>query len=218
MASFLDEGSGKEDMTGPQNDRDHFVAAFGPPEEAASPLQFTEPFLQRGWLRRHQRIGAGWFLGRFCFLLGEGLERFTPCLEAWSFLLPPASERRIIGYNVHGALLVMEDETEGSIAAPVRVLDPMTVAYWADPECVYTTLLSRWLPDRQIPHFLNTSAYQEWLVTSGRFLDDDEILGIRAPLPLGGEMKPENFAPMNIIDYYRATGPVYAEAFLHSGD
>jgi hypothetical protein len=199
-------------MSNPEIMRDSFVEAFGAPDATASPLQFTEPFLQRSWLRRQQRTGAGWFLGRFFFLLGEGLERFTPCLDAWSFLLPPARERRIIGYNVFGALLVMEDEAEGSMAAPVRMLDPMTVVYWSDPECVYTTLLSRWLPDRHLPRFFNTGIYTEWLKSSARFLGDDEILGIRAPLPLGGKLQLNNFSPINIIEYYQATGPVYEKA------
>lgn len=203
-------------MSDAQQVNDPFVTAFGPPDTPSAPLQFAEPFLQEIWQWRQQRTGAGWFLGRFFFLLGDGLDRFTPCLDAWSFLLPPASERRIIGYNAYGALLVMEDEVESGIVAPVRLIEPTTVIYWADPECVYTTLLSRWLPDRQMPSFFDTSVYVQWLKESGRFLGDDEILGIHAPLPLGGEMKLDNFSPMNIIDYYRATGPVYAKAFEQS--
>jgi len=199
-------------MSDPQQVQDLFVDAFGPPDEPVAPVQFKEPFLEEVWRRRHQRMGAGWFLGRFFFLLGEGLERFTPCLEAWSFLLPPASERRIIGYNAYGALLVMEDELERDTMAPVRLIDPLTVTYWAEPGCGYTTLLSRWLPDRLIPRFFDTSVYLEWLKTSGRFLGDGEILGIRTALPLGGEMKLDNLAPLHIVDYYRATGPAYARA------
>lgn len=204
-------------MSDTQHIPDHFVDAFGPPDQPAPAMHFTEPFLEEIWQRRHQRTGAGWFLGRFFFLLGDGLERLAPCLEAWAFLLPPASERRIVGYNAYGALLIMEDETESGTVAPVRMLEPTTVTYWAEPECVYTTLLSRWLPDRHIPRFFDTSVYEQWLKTSGRFLGDDEILGIRQALPLGGEMKLENFTPINIIDYYRATGPVYAKAHAQLG-
>ena len=195
---------------------DAFVAAFGSPDEARAPLQFNAPFLQETWLLRQQRTGAGWFLGRFFYLLGEGLERLMPCLDAWAFLLPAASERRVIGYNAYGALLVMEDELESGIVAPVRLLDPTNLVCWADEECVYTTLLSRWLPDRQLPGFFDMSVYEQWLKHSGRLLEDNEILGIRTPLPLGGSMTLDNFRAMNIIDYYRATGPVYAKAFEQS--
>jgi hypothetical protein len=199
-------------MSDTQKVKDHFVKAFGPPDEPAAPMHFTERFLEEDWQWRHQRTGAGWFLGRFFFLLGEGLERFTPCLEAWPFLLPTASERRIIGYNAYGALLILENETEEGLVAPVRLLEPTNVIYWGDPECVYGTLLNRWLPDRHMPYFFDTSVYEQWLKTSGRFLGEDEILGIHAALPLGGEMQLENFTPMNIVDYYRATGPAYAKA------
>jgi hypothetical protein len=73
------------------------------------------------------------------------------------------------------------------------------------------------MPRRHLPHFFETAVYLEWLKTSGRFLGDDEILGIRQALPLGGEMKLENFAPIHIVDYYRATGPVYAKAHAQLG-
>lgn len=204
-------------MSETQNVKDDFVTAFGPTDAPAAPLCFTERFLQEAWQRRQHRTGAGWFLGRFFFLLGEGLDRFSPCLDAWSFLLPPASERRIIGYNAYGALLVLEDEMEGGMVAPVRLLEPTNVIYWGDPECVYGTLLNRWLPDRILPHFFDTSVYGQWLKTSGRFLGDDEILGIRHALPLGGEMTLDNFTPLNMVDYYRATGPAYAKAYRQQG-
>ena len=200
-------------MSNAQNMNDNFVTAFGPPDEPAPPLHFTERFLEDNWRRRQQRTGAGWFLGRFFFLLGDGLDRFTPCLEAWSFLLsPPAAERKIIGYNAYGALLILENETEEGLVAPVRLLEPTNVLYWGDPECVYGTLLNRWLPRRHLPHFFDTGVYEQWLKTSGRLLGDDEILGIRVALPLGGQMTLENFTPMNLVDYYRATGPAYARA------
>jgi hypothetical protein len=192
---------------------DHFVEAFGPPDEATAPMHFSEPFLEQDWTWRCRRTGAGWFLGRFFFLLGDGLGRFTPCLEAWSLLLStPANERKIIGYNAYGALLVLENELDRGVVAPVRLVEPTNVVYWGDPECAYGTLLNRWLPSRLVPHFFDTSVYEQWLKSSGRFLGDGEILGIRAALPLGGEMKLDNFSPMNIVDYYRATGPAYAKA------
>jgi len=98
----------------------------------------------------------------------------------------------------------------------VRLLDPMTVTGWHNPQCVYTTLLAHWLPERRIPRFLDTRIYLQWLKSSGRMLAGDEILGIRVPLSLGGRMELDNFAPLNIIDYYQATGPAYAKAFEQS--
>lgn len=199
-------------MTDDMGVQDDFVRSFGAPDEEATPLQFSERFVEEDWQERHARTGAGWFLGRFFFLLGEGLERLTPCLEAWSFLLPPAEERRILGYNAYGTLLVMDDEEQDGLVAAVRMIDPLNVIAWSDPECVYTTLLNHWLADRALPNFFDTSVYLEWLEGAGRFLADDEILGINAPVPLGGEMTLANFTPMNIVDYYLATGPVYAKA------
>src|SRR4051812_36556507 len=113
-----------------------FTDIFGIAEAPAQPMQFEEEFLEEDWKWRQQTMTAGWFLGRYFYLFGEGLERFMPCLEAWSFMLPPANERRIIGYNVYGALLVMENETEEGIMAPVCLLDPTQVVYWKESECV----------------------------------------------------------------------------------
>ena len=199
-------------MTNDAGVRDDFVRSFGAPDERATPLQFSERFVVDDWQERHARTGAGWFLGRFFFLLGEGLERLTPCLEAWSFLLPPANDRRILGYNAYGAILIMDDEEQDGLVATVRMIDPLNVIVWSNSECVYTTLLNYWLADRALPHFFDTSVYLRWLEQSHRFLADDEILGINAPVSLGGEMTLANFTPMNIVDYYRATGPVYAKA------
>lgn len=205
-------------MSDEPNFDDDFVRSFGAPVDPAPPLRFDERFVERNWQERHVRTGAGWFLGRFFFLLGEGLERLTPCLEAWSFLLPPANDRRILGYNAYGAILIMDDEEQDGRVAAVRMIDPLNVIVWSDPECVYTTLLNYWLADRALPRFFDTSVYWQWLEQSRQFLADDEILGINAPLSLGGEMTLPNFTRMNIVDYYRATGPVYAKAHGHLSD
>ena len=193
--------------------KNSFTQVFGNADEPAKPIQFNEQFLEEDWKWRQQTMNAGWFLGRYFYLLGEGMKRFNPCLEAWSFILPPVKERRIIGYNVYGALLIMENETEEGIVAPIRLLDPTNVVYWQSNECVYGTLLTRWLPDKLIPNFFNTGVYKQWLEKSERFLDDDEILGIRSAIPLGGIMNLENFTPMNIVNYYQATGTAYAKAY-----
>jgi hypothetical protein len=194
-----------------------FTEAFGQADTTAEPLQFTEQFLQEDWLWRQQTMTAGWFLGHYFYLFGQGLERMNPCLEAWSFILPPAKERRIIGYNAYGALLVLENETDEGLVAPVCLLDPTRVIYWKNEECVYGTLLTRWLPKKLIPHFFDTIVYKQWLESANRFLDTDEILGIRAAVSLGGEMNSDNFTAMNIIEYYRITGPVYAKVYDQSG-
>ncbi len=62
-----------------------------------------------------------------------------------------------------------------------------------------------------MPVFLNRSLYNAWVKATGDFLDLDEILGIKVPLPLGGEFIPENFQIENIIEYYQTTGAIYAD-------
>jgi hypothetical protein len=196
-----------------QTHEDPFRRAFGPPAVPAPPMHFTDELLERQMTKRLEQIGSGWFLGSHFYLFGEGLERLAPCVEAWSFLLPAALRWQIIGFNSHGAILLLDGAGENGALSPVGLLDPLTVTYFHHANLDLWSLLGDWMPNGKLKSFLDTSVYQEFLKTSGRLLGDEEILGIRKALPLGGEMKLDNFEPINIVDYYRATGPAYAAAY-----
>jgi hypothetical protein len=84
-----------------------FVKAFGKPDPATpNGVTFSMPGLQGSWESLHKEIGSGWYRDGFLYLFGEGLDALKPCLEAWSFLVPPCDDRVIIGRNAYGAILV----------------------------------------------------------------------------------------------------------------
>ena len=59
-------------------------------------------------------------------------------------------------------------------------------------------------------------AYDDWLSENGNVeIEAHDILGIKTPVPLGGELVPANLQLENIVDYYRTTGPIYAKG--HAG-
>lgn len=191
-----------------------FCEALGAPVIAATPMQFRSAYLNDVMSRQISQIGAGWFLGRMFYLLGDGMQRLEPCVRAWSFLLPPSlSDWVIIGYNVYGQILLLDQDGERGAMSPVGMLDPLTVSYVSDPELDVAALLAHWLPQRRLPGFLDTSVYEQFLTTSQGLLEDDEMLGIEQALPLGGEMTLENFSEIGIVDYYEAVAPVYAKAY-----
>jgi hypothetical protein len=195
-----------------------FREALGPPVIAATPMKFRSEYLNYIMSRQISKIGAGWFLGRMFYLLGEHLERLEPCVRAWSFLLPPSlTEWAIIGFNVYGQILLLDQQGEKGTLSPAGMLDPLTVSYVSSPELDVISLLGHWLPQRKLSGFLDTSVYEQFLSTSRRLLEDDEILGIEQALPLGGEMALENFEAIDIVDYYEVTAPVYAKAYAELG-
>jgi hypothetical protein len=192
---------------------DRFQQAFDGPVVPATPMRFKDAWLDHMMSARYERIGAGWFLGRMFYLFGDDLKRLEPCVHAWSFLLPPSlTQWAVIGFNAYGCILVLDEEGGYGTTSPVGMLDPLTVTYVTDPTLDIYSLLNDWLPNRKLEHFLDTSVYQKFLEASGSFLGDDEILGIRVALSLGGEMDLKNFSQLPIIDYYQATGPTYASA------
>jgi hypothetical protein len=189
-----------------------FIEGIGKPDPATpNGLRFKSPVYDELWLDTHAEIGSGWYLNRFLYLFGEGVEKLQPCLDAWSFVVPPNHPDRIIlGRNAYGAILVLENGN--SADASVLMLDPLLVDYWSDPRIGFENMLGRWLPQKEIPHFLDKDLYDAWVIGHGRHLGDDTILAAKTPLSLGGEMEPENFQEEPIIDYYRTTAPIYEKA------
>lgn len=192
---------------------DAFINSIGKPDIATpNGIHFKKASGKIVWESLHEEIGSGWFLNRFLYLFGEELDQLEPCLNAWSFLVRPGIERMIIGRNAYGALLVAEEPTKKGFVCPVYLLDPITVRYWHDPNLDFGSLIGYWLPEGQLLGFLDCSLYEAWVKVTGDFLALDEVLGIKVPISLGGEITPENFQIERIIEYYQTTGPIYAEA------
>lgn len=193
---------------------ENFIAVMGPPAPAVPPgLRFKDAGQEFIWENMHAIIGSGWYQSRFFYLFGEGLEELRPCLEAWSFLVPPGPERMILGRNAYGALLVYDNPDRPGAAARVRILNPVDVSWYRNPLIDFGGLVGHWFPNRSLPPaFLDKRIYEEWLQRSGRYLEPDEVLAIKVPLSLGGRMELDNFQVENIVKYYRTTGPIYAKA------
>lgn len=190
-----------------------FLARFGKPDPAVDPeLIFSNPIDAKFWRDMHAEIGSGWYLDRFICLFSQGLEDLQPCLDAWSFLMETGPERKVIGRNAYGALLIAEDPSSKGYACPVSLLDPLTLRYWKHPNLVFVNLLGRWLPDARLPGFLDTTLYEAWHKVTGDYLELKEILAIKVPLALGGSLDANNFQIEEIANYYRTTGPIYEEA------
>jgi len=193
---------------------DVFVERFGRPVIESPGMHVEDPFFDDVLGRCGPgRVGAGWFLGRLFYLFGTGLERLEPCVREWSFLLPDDLERyAILGYNVFGAILLVDAGTGFPHSAPVGLLDPLTMTYhqndWMD-----LAALTTGLADHIFPFVVDPGGvYEAFLRREERLLDDDEILGIYEPLSIGGQEVLENFTPIDIVEYYRAVGPSYAQA------
>jgi len=188
---------------------DDFIKRVGTPDPPAPIGVPDEAHII--WPMFKDRIGAGYFLDRFLYLFGEGLERLEECLDAWSFVVPPLDNRVILGCNAYGAILVLEHGDDAS-KEMVKVLNPLTVQYWGDPNLTFGSLIASWLPERRIPRFFDTEVYEEDREENGD-LDPFEILGIGVPLTLDGKMELDNFARQDIVAYYRDAAPAYKKAF-----
>src|SRR5262249_60011919 len=112
---------------------ERFKGALGSPtQEVPSGMTFSSRGQQMIW--DSLGIPAGWYKGRFLYLFGQELAQFQPCLDAWSFIVPPGHpDRMIIGRNAYGALLVLEDGNKPG-AEHVYMLDPFLVAYTTSPD------------------------------------------------------------------------------------
>jgi hypothetical protein len=203
-----------------------FLAAFGAPDPAtASGLNFSRRLDRELWADLHGEIGSGWFRDGFLYLFGADLDALRPCLEAWSFLVPPIEDRMILGRNAYGAILVLDNAND--VPQRVFILDPFTVTYDSDPNMRLGNMIGNWLPNGgwygrgELPTFLDDRAYQQWRKLNGVGevrLDFDQVLGIKVPRALGGALAPDNLQLEDIVTYYRTTAPIYAEAFARLRD
>jgi hypothetical protein len=192
---------------------ENFMAAFGAPNPPTPNGVFLRRAFQSGWLAIHAEIGSGWFLDGFLYLFGEGLSDLQPCLDAWSFMMPACSDRRILGRNAYGAILVL-DHGDSPDEQIVRILDPFTVTYDGAQNWQFSSLIGRALPKREMPTFLDNGAYDAWRKANGvDRLDLDDVLGIKVPKALRGELTVDNLQLDGIVDYYQSTAPIYEKAF-----
>jgi hypothetical protein len=193
-----------------------FVQALGKPDpEAPNGLRFTSSGLADLWKAMRREVRSGWFQDRFLYLFGDGLDALQPCLDAWSFVVPPNRDRMVVGRNAYGALLVLDNANSGK--GSVHVLDPFRVVYWSNPNLGLMNLIAYWLPESRIPHFRDDGPYREWRKKHGVYLDDDVILAPRTPEGLGGKFELANLQEEPILEYYETTAPIYHKAFAQLG-
>jgi hypothetical protein len=186
-----------------------FIEGLGRPiPRLENGLHFNDPLKQALWEQVYAEIGAGWFLDRFVYLFGPGLERLQPCLEAWSFAITPGHpDRMILGRNAYGALLVMEHE--GPVDETVSLLDPLTGQYWTDERIGLMNLFGAWLPRGLIPGFLDDRGpHSTWVQAHGP-LGDDEVLAPIKPLSRGGPLAAENLERREITAYHRMAAAAF---------
>jgi len=170
-------------------------------------LRFARPHAE--WESIKSEVGAGWFMDRFLYLFGPGLDELTECLDAWPFLVPLAARRMVIGRNAYGALLVLENGDDAE-RQRVYVLDPVTVRYWSNPAVGLRTLCADFLPQDRLPGFLDRDAYLAWRAANGTGAPRvREILGVR----LGGALTPDDLVPCDIVEYYRSAAPAHQQAY-----
>lgn len=186
-----------------------FTKALGKPDPATSAgLQF-EGFSQRIWEQNAEKLGAGFFRDRFLYLFGEGMAALKPCLDAWSFLIPPNAERMIVGRNAYGAIAFVDNANQ--VASKLYVVDPLTVDLISDDGLDLWRFIGRYLPENLIENFLADGVYRRWLAENQLALELDMALAITTPLTLGGKMELDNFSVENIVAYYQSTAPIYAK-------
>jgi hypothetical protein len=196
-------------------EKDTFLRAVGRANPRTPPgLSFSNDWKGEVWEALHDQVGAGYFWDRFLFLFGEGLQSLQPCLKAWSFLVPDdGAERMIVGYNAHGALLVLENPNEAGPKSRVSIVDPVGVVYRRYADLDFVGLIGYWIPEMKLREFLDRRVYDSWRGQHGKYLEPRQILAAKKPLGLGGTMALENFQVEEIVSYYRTTAPIYAKAF-----
>ncbi len=124
--------------------------------------------------------------------------------------MPKRAERLIVGRNAHGAIAFVDDFA--TAAPPLYVVDPLNVDLLGEGDLNLFTFIDQYLPENRLPAFTDDELYRQSRA-NGVELGDDEILAIDVPLTLGGKAELDNFHVENIIEHYKATGPIYAKGF-----
>lgn len=153
-------------------------------------------------------VGAGWFKERFIYLFGEGLEPLVACVHAWRFLAGALPRAQVIGQNAYGALVVNLDRK----TVNVGIIDPWRIDFSTDPNFDVGGLIGSRLPDNELAGFLDDRLFRQWQKATGMSVDVGEMLSLKVPLALGGEATLENLELVPMVEYYEASGPVFAKA------
>lgn len=157
---------------------------------STSGMQFKSAGQQMIW--DSLEVIPGWYKGRFLYLFGDELAQFQPCLDAWSFLVPAGhSDRRIIGRNAYGALLVLEDGNKPG-SEHIYLLDPYLVTYTTSKDLTLSSLVGRWLPAGELSSFTDDGVYRDWVKANEVEPELDDVLGFKTPRALGGAFDVHN--------------------------
>jgi hypothetical protein len=189
---------------------DLMLQTLGPPDPAEPVVwHFENEIAQMKWdMRTEDNWPAGWFRDGFLHLLGSGLDKLKPCLEAWSWMIPPNDDRTILGHNAYGAIAFCDGMNEATSDA--QIIDPVTLRLYSGMD--FIGFFGRWIVHKDIKSFHDDSVYKAYRATGKPRLKPGTALGIKAALPMGGKMELSNFETVGIVDYYEATAPVYAKA------
>ncbi|MCB2406526.1 hypothetical protein [Hymenobacter lucidus] len=180
-----------------------FTHHFGRPEPAVPPGDFfADKFDKSLWRMMYDEVGAGWYRNRFLYLFGAELPQLNPILEVWNGIMAADVERTVIGRNAYGALLVAESTTEEGTDAPIGLLDPWQGTYTKYEGLDFASLLSDWLPENQLPGFLDDAVYTAFRQSGGQ-LADHEVLAIQQPLSGGGTLELGNFQPEEVLAFHQ---------------
>jgi hypothetical protein len=170
-----------------------FTHHFGRPEPAVPPGDFfADKFDKSLWRMMYDEVGAGWYQEGFLYLFGAGLPLLNPALEAWAHILEAGVERTVVGRNAYGVLLVAEQITEEGTDAPIGLLDPAAGTYTRHEGLDFATLITDWLPENQLPPFIDAGAYAAFRQGGGQ-LSENEVL----------TATPAGFAPEDVLSYHQ---------------
>lgn len=192
---------------------DEFIQSIGKPDEnIALGFQFSMEWDQIVLDDVYAEIGAGFFQNKFLYLFGEEVEALNACLAHWDFIFTDNIDRKVIGRNAHGSLLLIENESEMGTTASIGYLDLLNCTYSTNPDLDFLSLIGNWLPNDLLGNFREDSVYSTFLERTQLELNPNEILAIKVPHVLGGENTVNNFQIENIFEYHESIARVYKEA------
>ena len=190
---------------------DNFKTKIGvPTQEETTEIRFEKSMQQAIWERIIDEIGCGLFQNGFFYFFGKELNKFESILKYWSFLLEEKINYSIIGFNKMGFIILAENLENNGMASQITIIDPLNVRLYKNTQIKLLNFIGRWLPDGLIPGLNNNRLYEAVIKEIDENLELEEIIAIKKPFSLGGELKAENFSIENINEYFKTTGKIYA--------
>jgi hypothetical protein len=159
----------------------------------------------------YEEIGAGEYYNGFLHLLGTDISPLNDLLKYWSFLFSDNNDRKVIGRNAYGSLLIIENESDEGTVAPVGYLDLINCQYVKNENLDFTGLIGNWIPNNRLTNLLESSIYESF-INDGKIIQKDEIVAIKVPVPLGGKLEKENFQIENIFEYHSSISKIYQKS------